>query len=278
MLRAVRTSILLGAVVPELHSEAEALASDLSDLVRVRAKITAEKTQLAASVSDLDAERTKLTGLVAARTKAQSEAEAALAAETAHEQDLAKQASDLKDLIARMESAETGQDAADGEGEAAALRQSARLSPAVAFADARGSLHLPVSGAVLKDWGAPDGYGGTEKGDSIATRPGAIVAAPADARVAFAGPYRSYGQLLILNAGGGYHIVLAGMDRINVSVGQFVLAGEPVGAMGDGSARTAAAIAIGAAQPVLYVEFRKDGAAIDPAPWWAKPEMEKARG
>ena len=94
----------------------------------------------------------------------------------------------------------------------------------------------------------------------------------------FSGPYRSYGQLLILSAGGGYHVVLAGMERINVEVGQFVLAGEPVGIMGDGSARTAAAIAIGAARPVLYVEFRKDGAAIDPGPWWVRSEMEKARG
>ncbi len=64
----------------------------------------------------------------------------------------------------------------------------------------------------------------------------------------------------------------------NVTPGQFVLAGEPVGIMGDGSVKTAAAIALGAAQPILYVEFRKDGAAIDPSPWWAKAELEKVRG
>ena len=48
--------------------------------------------------------------------------------------------------------------------------------------------------------------------------------------------------------------------------------------MGDGSVKTAAAIAIGAVQPILYIEFRKDGVAIDPGPWWAKPEMQKVRG
>jgi septal ring factor EnvC (AmiA/AmiB activator) len=83
---------------------------------------------------------------------------------------------------------------------------------------------------------------------------------------------------LIINASGGYYLVLAGMDRINVGVGQFVLAGEPIALMGDGSARTAAAAAIGAAQPILYIELRKDGAAIDPGPWWAKTDIEKARG
>ncbi|MEA2855812.1 MAG: murein hydrolase activator, partial [Methylobacteriaceae bacterium] len=92
------------------------------------------------------------------------------------------------------------------------------------------------------------------------------------------GPYRTYGQLLIINAGSGYYVVLAGMERINVDVGQFVLTGEPVATMGDGTAKTAAAIAIGGAQPVLYVEFRKDGAPIDPGPWWARPEMKKVRG
>jgi septal ring factor EnvC (AmiA/AmiB activator) len=83
---------------------------------------------------------------------------------------------------------------------------------------------------------------------------------------------------LIVNVGGGYYVVLAGMEHINVEVGQFVLAGEPVATMGDGTAKTAAAITIGAAQPVLYVEFRKDGVAIDPSPWWAKADVQKVRG
>ena len=73
-------------------------------------------------------------------------------------------------------------------------------------------------------------------------------------------------------------MVLAGMERINVLVGQFVLAGEAVAAMGDGSSRTTAAAAIGAAQPVLYIELRKNETAIDPGPWWAKDAIEKAHG
>ena len=102
--------------------------------------------------------------------------------------------------------------------------------------------------------------------------------APADGAVLFAGAYRSYGQLLIIDAGGGYYVLLAGMDRINVQSGQSVLAGEPVGVMGDGSARMATAAAVGAGRPVLYIELRKDGTAIDPGPWWAKSDIEKARG
>ena len=95
----------------------------------------------------------------------------------------------------------------------------------------------------IRDFGAADGLGGTEKGLSIATRAGAQVTAPCDGWVVYAGPFRNYGQLLILNAGGGYHVLLAGMERISVDLGQFVLTGEPVAVMGGG-AQSAAALAM----------------------------------
>lgn len=300
VLRAVRTSMMLGAVLPEMRSEMQALASDLSDLVTLRASIAKEKDQLALEASTMTRERERLAALIETRQGAMSEAEQQLAAQRQRSSDLARQSVDLKELIARSESeiaaaakaAEDARRAADAQQKAADLAQSkgqarvaalpfqdnARLAPKIAFVDAKGLLPMPVSGKMLKTYGAPDGFGGSEKGLSFATRPGALVAAPTDGWVAFSGPYRTYGQLLIINAGGGYYVVLAGMERISVEVGQFVLAGEPVASMGDGSAKTAAAIAIGAAQPILYVEFRKDGAAIDPGPWWAKPELEKVRG
>jgi len=135
---------------------------------------------------------------------------------------------------------------------------------------------LPVNGVKVREFGAADRLGGTEKGLSIATRSGAQVTAPCDGWVVYAGPFRSYGQLLILNAGGGYHVLLAGMERISVDLGQFVLTGEPVAVMGAGS-QTAALVAVGSSQPVLYVEFRKDGTPVDPSPWWAN-DSEKVRG
>jgi hypothetical protein len=84
-------------------------------------------------------------------------------------------------------------------------------------------------------------------------------------------------QLLILNAGDGYHVLLAGMERISVDLGQFVVTGEPVAVMG-GEAQSTAARAGAASQPVLYVEFRKDGVPVDPGPWWAANEGQKVRG
>ncbi len=154
----------------------------------------------------------------------------------------------------------------------------------MAFASARGRLPFPVNGTRIREFGVPDGLGGTEKGISIATRAAAQVTAPCDGWVVYAGPFRNYGQVLILNAGGGYHVVLAGMDRISVNVGQFVLTGEPVavmsgGAPGNGSQAAATrTTASSSDKPVLYVEFRKDGTPIDPSPWWAASKGEKVRG
>ncbi len=300
VLRAIRASMLLGAVLPQLRAETEALASDLQDLVSLRASIVAEKAKLAQEVETRRNERARLEALVAARQKAIGEAQEALAAESRRAEILAGQAANLRDLIGKMESELASARAAAEkarQADAAQAKQSeqeveearkkfaslpqrdpARLTPAIAFAEAKGLLSLPANGSVIKYFGAPSDFGGAEKGLSLATRPQAIVSSPCDGYIAFAGPWRSYGQLLIVNAGGGYYVVLAGLARVDVAVGQFVLAGEPVGSMGDGAAKTAATIAIGAAQPVLYVEFRKDGAAIDPGPWWAKSDNMRVRG
>ncbi len=293
MLRSIRTAMLLGAVVPDLQSDVEGLAADLADLVALRRSIVADRAALAADAARLDTERTRLAALVAARQSAIELAEKALGTEQRRISDLGKRAADLGELIARMETEiDSASRAAAAAREADAARKSietdlhrsapfadpARLAPAVAFGDAKGLLPLPVSGTLLRGFGHKDGFGGTEKGLLIATRAGAYVASPCDGWVSYAGPYRSYGQLLIVNAGQGYYIILAGMDRINVNVGQFILAGEPVALMGDRPTRTAAALAVGAAQPTLYVEFRKDGTAIDPGPWWVKAEFQKGRG
>jgi septal ring factor EnvC (AmiA/AmiB activator) len=294
MAQAIRAAILLGAVVPELRAETLALADDLDELAKLRKSIAAQREDLAKRAQGLTEDRARLSALIDARQQSLADAEKALDAERDRAADLARQAATLKDLIAGIEnqnaakagsaadSASKGDEAAAAEVKmrAAALqgKDPAKLKPSLAFADAKGTLDLPVAGAIVKAFGEPDAYGGAEKGDSIATPTLATVASPVDGSVVFSGPYRTYGQLLIINAGGGYYVVLAGMDRINVTTRQFVLAGEPVASMGDGASRTATAAAIGAAQPILYIEFRKDGAAIDPGPWWAKAELEKARG
>jgi septal ring factor EnvC (AmiA/AmiB activator) len=298
-LESVRAAMLLGAVVPEMRAEAESLAGELSDLVRVRGEAAAERDGLARNLASLQDQKTRMALLIEERQKRQGEAEKALDAERQRVVALARQADSLKDLIARLErgldsaaraerAAQEGRALGDTRPDLSALKDPGRLGPAIAFASTKGMLPIPVNGVKSRDFGAPDGNGGTERGISIVTRPGAQVTSPCDGWVVYAAPYRSYGKLLIVNAGGGYHVVLAGMERISVDIGQFVLTGEPVAVMGSGPgsspgsgpqvASTMLTGPAGTSQPVLYIEFRKDGTPVDPNPWWATPESEKVRG
>src|SRR4029453_5770553 len=169
------------------------------------------------------------------------------------------------DLQSAAKAAEKAAEAArQAQAEGAARRQTrpgafqdkTRATPANALPPAPGLLPLPVNGNKIRDFGGSDGVGGVQKGISLATKPGSQVTTPCDGWVVYAGPFRSYGQLLILNAGGGYHVLIAGMERISVNIGQFVLTGEPVATMGTTS-QVASILAANASQPVLYVEFRK---------------------
>ncbi|WP_148360534.1 murein hydrolase activator EnvC family protein, partial [Acidisphaera rubrifaciens] len=91
--------------------------------------------------------------------------------------------------------------------------------------------------------------------------PAARVLAPCAGRVEFAAPFRSYGLLVILDCGGGYHAVLAGLNRLAVQTGARLAAGEPLGAMADWDPRASGP------RPRLYLEVRRGDVPIDPGPW-----------
>lgn len=277
-LKAVRSAVVVGAVLPEIRIEAEALQSDLDALVAERTRAAAERDRLRADAAAIAEERQRLSLLID-RKKTDSEARTAeLTAEKAKAEELAKTARSLEELIAGMKKALPA--ARPGQPATASAPPSAggRLGPAVAFDEAKGRLILPVRGVNLQSFGDDNGLGGLSQGQSIATRAGARVVSPADGRVVYAGPFRSYGQLLILDAGGDYHIVLAGMERIDVQLDQFVLTGEPVGVMGNQRLASAAALDASVTQPVLYVEFRKGGTSIDPSSWWVASQDRKVSG
>jgi len=151
--------------------------------------------------------------------------------------------------------------------ERVAMLTPGRIKPAIPFPDAKGLLPLPAQGRRVLTFGEKTQYGSQSRGLVLETRHGGQVVSPSDGWIVYAGEFRSYGQLLIINAGGGYHILLAGLSQIDVQLGQFVLAGEPVGVM-SAAAKSPQAKAQDNA-PILYIEFRKDKQPIDPDPWWS---------
>ncbi len=292
-LKMVRSAMLLAAAFPELGDKAHALATRLNELVRVMNESRTQRDNLKTEMSRLSDARTRLTGLLEEKKVSLDARQSELKRMRKAAADISASVTDLNDLIARLDKAvkdNTGLGAYDAEARKAAaasddknvmpgkstdvvelapgttLGSPGRIKPEIPFAKATGRLPLPAQGSKVLAFGEKTQYGGTSKGLVLETRQGAQVTSPCDGWIVYAGEFRSYGQLLIINAGGGYHVLLAGLSQIDVQPGQFVLAAEPVGTMSGWSQQAQPAAVKNA--PVLYVEFRKDGRPIDPDPWW----------
>jgi septal ring factor EnvC (AmiA/AmiB activator) len=126
------------------------------------------------------------------------------------------------------------------------------------FAAARGAMVMPVAGRLKLRYGESDEFGAVSKGIVVLAPAGGRVVAPFDGRIEFAGPFRGYGQILIIEHGDGYHSLLAGLERIDGVVGQWLVSGEPVGIMPTGDREAA-----------LYLELRRHSQPINPLPWLA---------
>jgi septal ring factor EnvC (AmiA/AmiB activator) len=299
-LKVVRGAMLLAEVYPELKYQADSLTDSLQDLSAVEERVRTERDAQRREADQLSAEQARLDELIEEKKSRQTKDQEELAALTKSAQTLASEVETLSDLVEKLDEkiakVEVAQYDAEVEAEKAlrarmkqevmatpanervvelkptskkvAFANPSRMKPVQPFDEVKGSLRLPAQGQQTRSFGDKDSGGATLQGLSLRTREEARVTAPADGWVVYSGPFRSYGQLLIINAGGGYHLLLAGMSRIDVSPGQFVLAGEPIAVMGNAAAR--ANRGDQNSRPVLYVEFRKDGRPIDPGPWWAE--------
>ena len=297
-LSSVRSAILLGAVVPGMRAETDRLLGDLAALGKVRDEIGKEKGELAVAMRDRLEEEKRSELLIRENEALTAENSRTLAAERRRAEELAGRATSLEGLIGSLEKEITSvQDAAalaraqeeqraklsETEREKAkaeaqqAVPDKNRIAPAYAFSDLHERLDYPVAGDALRGFGEADGTGHPSQGLILAANPGALVTAPADGWVVFAGTFRSYGRMIILNAGDDYHLVLSGMDRVNVREGQFVVAGEPLAVMGEKRVASVNALALETEKPTLYIEFRKNGKPVDSRPWWSAKVSGKAR-
>lgn len=296
-LASVRTAILLGAVVPGIRKETEELAADLQELADLRTKIGTEKEALVTTMASRQEEERRMDLLLIANERLSRSRADELATERQRSEQLAEKTSNLEQLIASLEgeitSVREAAEKARQEEErrrlqteeqrqrarelAESLPDKNRIAPAYPFSELKSKLELPAAGEVLRRFGDPDGTGHSAMGMTIAAAPGSLVTAPSDGWVVFAGEFRSYGQMIILNTGDGYHVVLSGMDEVSTSQGKFVLSGEPIGTMGEKRLASATALTLETDRPTLYIEFRKDGKPVDSRPWWTGQDSGKAQ-
>lgn len=280
----LRGGILMGGAVPALIARAKHLGIELARLKNLETQLQAAEARHRIEAAALRKEQTQLAALAAQKAALLRQTSVGAATTARQVQKLAAQARNLKDLIARAVAAERAREAAARRRREAAVRRGARhakresvvAAPALLdptrpptirpFSEAKGHVRAPAAGEIVVSFGTASAGAETAKGITIATRPGAEVVAPYDGRVVFAGPFKGYGQILIIAHGDGYHSLVAGLDRIDCSVGQWVVAGEPVGRMPADEAK-----------PLLYLELRHDEQPINPLPWLATRNA-KAKG
>lgn len=251
---AVHRAQLLAAAWSAIEERARFLRGEIEAVEQLQISHAEEQRALGSTLAQLAAERAALDALLAQRAARATRPGEATGERLAR---LAREARDLRDFIQRLEAG-------------SALPPMALRLPSGAVAGAprfTGLGRLPVVGTTTLGFGAPTPSGQPHRGILIEAKPGAPVVSPAAGRIAFAGPFRLYGLILIIDHGEGYHTLLMGLGRIDAATGQWVEAGEPVGlsAGGDGSPSS------------LYVELRRNGQPIDPLPWLAA-RKEKENG
>ena len=271
---AAQAALLISTMTRRLRDKADQLAGQLEELQRVRAEIETEKTGLAKTESKLSEKRAEISALI--KDKKDQEAKLGEQSDAAQKraQDFADRASSLRELIARFEAdadaaprikpepsrPQGGQISEGGvpvpriKPEIGNAPQPLIMPDTGRFADARGTLRAPARGKIVRKYGARGTDGEKSKGITISTRSGAQVLAPFSGRIEFAGDFKNYSRVVILNVGDGYFIVLTGMTESFGKKGQMVLSGEPLGRMGTSS-------------PELYIELRKKGTPVNPIPW-----------
>lgn len=255
---AARAARLMSALSADLKNRAELLATQLDSSQKLRFDISAKRKRLSANETTLTKRRSQISKLVGQKSDLEKSISSDRDAALKEVSKLASEAKSLRELIESFEAAtaDIGPRIKPGS-KPSTVRKSIAVKPVKLpdgvkkFASAKGKLRAPVPGRITRN------YGSGEKGMTVATRSNAQVIAPYAGRIEFAGAFKNYDNVVILNVGDGYFILLTGMGETYVETGENVRIGEPLGLM-PFNAKNASN---------LYIEFRKNGSTINPKPW-----------
>ena len=247
-LSAARGAMVLGGTLPRIYQAALELSEKLKALRAAKLQLTRKRTEGARVGVQLAKARSDLDQLLAIKSQEADQATAQfsdLQTRLDAAADAAESLKTLLDKVAALRVRPSGQ----------GIVVVSALNTQIQGPLRRGAIVRPVAGTVVE--GGPGGVGGARApGLTFVTPAGAGVVAPSDGEVLFAGPYHKTGKVLILEMRGGYDLVLAGLESVEVRPGDELLAGEPVGAMPRAGAETK-----------LYFELRQNGKGANPAPW-----------
>jgi len=262
----VRRAMLLRAALPEIRNRAVDLRSRIAALAETREALEGQRAALKRASQAYESQRGLLQKLADQKARMFRQTLSERRRVALRIASLTEEAKSLRELFDRLEAERRNLSPTENKGKdggTATVRAAGLAFPKPAMLrpfPSSGSITMPASGRMTQRYGDAAGFGNTAKGITVQTRPSAQVVAPYDGRVVFSGPFRGYGEILIIEHDGGYHSLLAGLGRIDGRVGQWILAGEPVGVMGKSTSDA----------PKLYFELRRRGQSINPLPWLAE--------
>jgi murein hydrolase activator len=258
-LETAQSAMLLQSILPNIYGRAESLRKDLSRLEIVLKQLAEDQSKVKATGEDLAKRQEEMAGLLTKRKELYAETQSGIKTQDRELREIAAKAESLKELVAKIEERE--RQAREEERTRAALPSDdeAALRPAVARSTPLpkpGASQLPITGIIRVGFGQTDDIGAQSHGLNIEGRSGSLVVAPMGGVVRYAGSFKNYGRIIIVEHQKDYHSLIAGLARIDTVVGQSVSAGEPVGILGKSS---------GGDNPRLYYELRYQGQPVNPS-------------
>lgn len=255
---AARAAQLMSTVSRDLKNRADTFAARLEDSQKIRGEIEQKRMSLAANEKTLAKRRAQISQLVGQKSNLEKSVAKDREAALREVSKLASEAKSLRELIESFEAATASVAPRVKPGSKRTKPRSSIAAKPVKlpkgvgkFTSAKGKLRAPVPGRITRN------YGSGEKGMTVSTRSKAQVISPYAGRIEFAGAFKNYDNVVILNVGSGYFILMTGIGETYVETGENVRIGEPLGLMPFNEK--------GASN--LYIEFRKNGGTINPRPW-----------
>lgn len=259
-LQTAQSAMILESTLPRIYGRAESLRHDLERLKEIIADLEDKKAQAQKTARALEDQQTEMAALLQKRERLYNQTAANKHESAAEIKRISQQASNLKDLVKKLEERERAKER-ERQQRTASTQNLPRAKENSRPLPSPGEGQLPVSGIIRITYGQNDDIGAVSQGLTIDSRAGGIVVAPLGGIVRYTGPFKNYGQLVIIEHQKGYHSLVAGLNRIDTVVGQSVSAGEPVGLLGP---------APDGGKPSVYYELRHDGQPVNPARFFAE--------
>lgn len=249
-LKTAQSAMLLEEILPALHQQAEDLKITLEKLQSVSEDLQNKRAEMVGTSKKLQAQQRELNGMVKKRSQLYASTQKDLAAQQRRVQKISAQAKNLADLVSKLDEERTRNQRSAAAASPASSRVVGQAPPKP------GAPRLPLPGIIRTGYHELDNFGAPSQGLDIEGREGALVVAPMGGIIRFAGYFKNYGNMVILEHQDGWHSLIAGLENIDTVVGQSLNVGEPLGVLHKSSSGQ---------KPVLYYELRHKGKAVNPA-------------